>query len=353
LNILLTCVGRRGYLARYFTQACPSGSKIIGVDADATAPGFAACDEQYMVRGVSHPDYIDDLLSICKQHQVKLLLSLNDLELPILSQHRERFTECGVKAIVSDQTVIDRCFDKFEAYKWLRKNNIPTPHTVLGIDAALRALRSGQLSWPLMVKPRWGSASMGIFSVDNEASLRAAWVLAQQAVSNTTLTSSSPDDQEKVIIQQKLDATEYGIDVLNDFQGVPRQVIARRKVAMRAGETDKACVINSEPLFSLGERLGVLMKHIGNLDCDVFWYKGEPWVLEMNPRFGGGYPFSHAAGANFPAALVAWADGRDFDFNDMKLDYDLVYSKADELVQTVYQPEHQAVSAAPVASFGG
>src|SRR5690606_10426320 len=119
--------------------------------------------------------------------------------------------------------------------------------------------------------------------------------------------------------QERLNSPEYGLDVINDLQGRYVTTFARRKLAMRAGETDRAVTIADERFTKAGARIGTTLRHVGNLDCDVFLREEEPVVLEMNPRFGGGYPFSHAAGAHVPAALVAWASKRDIDPSWLKI----------------------------------
>ena len=104
---------------------------------------------------------------------------------------------------------------------------------------------------------------------------------------------------------------EYGLDVIHDLKGNQRTVVVKEKEAMRSGETDGAKTVDHERLRRLGQILGSLTRHKGNLDVDAFEADGVCYVLEMNARFGGGYPFSHAAGVNLPYALVKWALGQE------------------------------------------
>ena len=99
--------------------------------------------------------------------------------------------------------------------------------------------------------------------------------------------------------------------MINDLEGRYCTTIVKKKTAMRSGETDAAETVEDRELSALGERLGTLIRHRGNLDVDVLEEDGRYYVLEMNARFGGGYPFSHAAGVNLPLALVLWAMGRE------------------------------------------
>ena len=90
---------------------------------------------------------------------------------------------------------------------------------------------------------------------------------------------------------------------------------------------------NIPDLEETGFRIGEALGHICNLDCDIFESGGRFYLLEMNPRFGGGYPFSHMAGANYPAAIVAWLEGRDFDFSQFNKEYDQPFAKFDSLIR--------------------
>lgn len=334
MNVLLTCVGRRSYLAKYFKEAIPAASKVVGADCEPTAPGLFECDLRCQVCKVNDPEYIDQLLSLCKQYDITLLVSLNDLELPILSEHRAEFKKLGVNLIVSSKSVIDVCFDKYATYQWLIEKGYNTPATYLSVGDVMAAIDTGSLSWPLIVKPRQGSASIGVMKVHCEESLRAAVTLVNFEVQTGQLSSVSHSDGSRLIIQQCIEGEEYGLDVLNDFTHVTHQVMVKHKKSMRSGETDKACVVEHKGLQEIGASLGADLKHIGNLDCDIFIKDNEVFVLELNPRFGGGYPFSHIAGANYPSAIVAWASGKDWQPAKTEYKVGLVFSKVEGMIST-------------------
>jgi carbamoyl-phosphate synthase large subunit len=67
-------------------------------------------------------------------------------------------------------------------------------------------------------------------------------------------------------------------------------------------------------------------------------------VLEMNPRFGGGYPFSHVAGANLPAALIAWVSGQPINPDWLTIKSDVLSSKCARLVTHNQNYRHEAES---------
>ncbi|MFT6305072.1 MAG: carbamoyl-phosphate synthase large subunit [Halioglobus sp.] len=334
-NVLLTCVGRRNYLARYFREALDQAGTVVGTDVDSTAPGFVDCDVTYLVDSVYSDHYIDQVLKICREEKIGLLVSLNDLELPILARAQDRFVAAGVTLAVSSPEVIDRCFDKYKTFLWLRENGLPTPNTFVQLSAAEQAIERGEIEFPLIVKPRWGSASIGIFKVYDSAELKSAYKLSALQVKRSLLATASAEDQHQAILIQSIaPGTEFGCDVLNDFTGKTRFVVTKEKLLMRAGETDRAVIRNIAPLRDFCEQLGNLNGHVSNLDCDVFVDGDNFQILEMNPRFGGGYPFTHSGGVDFPSALVAWIEGKADVLADVgTLEYDQPYSKFDAVAK--------------------
>ena len=119
--------------------------------------------------------------------------------------------------------------------------------------------------------------------------------------------------EDKIIYQECLKGQEYGADIINDLEGNYQNTIVKKKIAMRAGETDIAELVDEPEIFKECKRLGELIGHIGNMDVDVFLVDGVPYILEMNARFGGGYPFSHIGGCDLPRALVLWHKGQEVD----------------------------------------
>ena len=334
MNILFTCAGRRNYLLHYFKDAVKPDGMVIAADMQSTAPAMAVADKAFVVPSLYDAGYIDKLLDICGREQVTALVSLNDLDLPILARAREKFENIGTTLLVSSEDIIDICFDKWRTFAFARDNAILCPKTCLSLDETIENLNSARLRFPLTVKPRWGSASIGIEFPENMAELKLAYELVTLKVSRSILAEvSNRDKNHAVLIQEKLTGTEYGIDILNDLSGRPAQVYVKEKLAMRAGETDKALLRRHTDLEKLGFEIGKALGHIGNLDVDCFESHGKLYLLEMNPRFGGGYPFSHEAGADYPAAIVSWLKGAHFDFSQFKRKYDQPYAKCDTLIK--------------------
>ena len=310
MNVLLTCAGRRNYLVTYFRSALAGRGEVIAADASATAPALAEADRAEVVPPLEAPAYIEAIAGLCAKRRVGLWISLSDLELPIMARHRAPFEAIGTKVVVSAPAVVDRCFDKVATDRFVKELGYASPPTFTGMEAARRAIDSGELALPVVVKPRWGTASLGVEICESLGELELAWRLGHARLSRSMLgAASAADPARALLIQAKLGGDEYGLDIVNDLDGRHVTTWVKRKLAMRGGETDKAETIDDTRLRSLGWRLGEALAHVGNLDCDVFVDGGVATVLELNPRFGGGYPFSHAAGADLPSALIAWARG--------------------------------------------
>jgi len=333
MNLLLTCAGRRNYLVNYFKEALNNSGKVIASDAQLNAPALVDADIAVKVPSIYADNYIDTLLDVCREYKVNAIISLNDLELPILAANKKKFEDLGVTVIVSDTSVIDIAFDKWKTTQFLESINVKTAKTFIDLEKALQAIENGELKFPLVIKPRWGSASIGIEFPETLDELKKAYELLALRLSKTILANASQEDAaHAILIQEKLDGQEYGMDVLNDLQGNFVAAFAKKKLAMRAGETDKSISVVDERFAETGKKLGSSLKHIGNLDCDIFEYKNELYVLELNPRFGGGYPFTHESGAKITNAIVGWLNGNNDISEFLNFQPGRAFSKCDRLM---------------------
>lgn len=330
-NVLLTCAGRRNYLVSYFRTAIEGRGQIFGADSRCDSPALSDVDRAFKVPPIEDPAYCDELLEICARYEVALLIPLNDLELPILAAAYSRFAAVGTTALVSAPAIVETCFDKWATFQFLTKHGIPTPRTYLSVESALAALNQGDLSFPVVLKPRWGSASIGVELACDARELELGFELAKNRLARTIL-ATVIRSEASVLIQERLKGQEVGLDVINDLSGEHRSTCARLKLGMRAGETDRARTLDTPEFSELGARIGRSLGHRGILDCDMFIEGGSLSVLEMNPRFGGGYPFSHAAGANVPGALVRWLKGETVCEEWLKVSPGVTAAKCDGLV---------------------
>lgn len=333
MNILLSCSGSRNYLIEYFKTALASNGQVFVCDSNPDAVSLQEGDRAFILPRSNHPEYFDRLLAICQKYQIGLLISLNDLELPLLSQQRDRFLEIGTIPLIANPTAIDICFDKWKTYQFLKRNNIPAPKTYRSLADALEAITIGELKFPLVVKPRWGTASIGIEFPQDSEELELAYRLVKKRLTRTILAAASSIDPDRcVLIQEQIVGKEYGLDIINNLDAEYVTTFAKCKLSMRGGETDRAITVDNPQLIAIGEKIGRNLKHIGNIDCDVLSGPQGYCVLELNPRFGGGYPFSHVAGANLPATLIAWATGKPVNPKWLTVEPNVMSSKCARLV---------------------
>lgn len=333
MNILFTCAGRRNYLINYFKKALKGTGNVFAADMQLTAPALVDADQAIIAPSIYDENYVDFIIKVANENNIKAIISLNDLELPILSANKMKFLEAKIEVIVSSPDVINIAFDKWKTVKFLKENGLNTPTTFIELDKAKEAIRKGGLKYPLVVKPRWGSASIAVDFAQDEEELELVYKLQTNKLKKSILATASKEDIDKaILIQEKIKGVEYGMDVLNDLRGKYYNSFVREKLSMRSGETDKAVSVIDEKLSKIGAIIGENLKHIGNLDCDVFYDGKEFYVLELNPRFGGGYPFSHEAGINTPAIYIDWLMGIDNIEKHNNYKSGIAFSKCDRLL---------------------
>ena len=335
MNILFTCAGRRTYLLNYFRENLNEGDTVIATDMQLSAPALQAADVKIQVPAVYAENYIDISLDICRKHHVDALISLNDLELPILAENKAKFEAEGVRVIVSGSEVIDICFDKYKTAQWTESIGLSAPKTYVRLADAKKALANGEIAFPLFMKPRWGSGSIGLETIDDMEELDIYYNILMKKIKKSILATASVGD-EYIMIQEKLTGQEFGLDVMNDLQGNHVAVSVKKKLAMRAGETDKAITVDLPEVREMGKKIGENLHHIGNLDVDIMQRaNGDYCVLELNPRFGGGFPFSYEAGVNLPLAIIKWLKGENVDPKMLQPQYGKMFAKNDYLVEII------------------
>lgn len=333
MNILFTCAGRRTYLLKYFKENLSEGDKVVATDMQLSAPALQVADVKIQVPAVYDPKYIDITLDICKEQKIDALISLNDLELPILAENKKRFEEIGVRVIVSDPEVIDIAFDKYKTAQWVESIGLNAPKTYVTLASAKEALAKGEIAFPLFMKPRWGSGSIGLETIEDMEELEEVYQQLFKKIKKTILATASVGD-EYIMIQEKLTGKEFGLDVMNDLEGNHVAVSVKQKLAMRAGETDKAITVDIPEVYEMGRKIGENLKHIGNLDVDIMQRaNGDYCVLELNPRFGGGFPFSYEAGVNLPLAIIKWLKGDEVPASMLQPEYGRMFAKNDYLME--------------------
>lgn len=327
MNVLLTSAGRRGYIVEYFKEALGKSGKVYVGNSNSQSAAFCHADVHVVTPLIYDQKYIPFLLEYCKKEEITVIIPLFDVDLLVLTQNKRLFEMQGISIVVSKESVICACNDKWSTYEFCKKNNILTAKTYLEIQDVEKDIRNENLEFPVIIKPRWGMGSLGIYEADSLEEMKSLYNRCKKDIYNTYLKYEAMFNIENcVIVQEKLLGQEYGMDVINDLKGRFCCNVVRKKYAMRAGETDCAAVIKMPQMDVFSKRVSSLLEHIGNLDMDLFVEKNEIYLLEMNARFGGGYPFSHLAGVNLPKAIIKW-------INKEKLGNELVIKKYNIIIQ--------------------
>ena len=304
MNILITSVGRRSYMVEYFKDALETNDKVFAVNNEETY-ALTLADKYELCPPIYDEKYIDFILNFCLKNNVDAIISLFDIDLPVLAKNKNLFDEQGIILLISEFSFVEICNDKWLTYKFLVDNGFKTPKTYLSLNNAKDAIKAEELNYPLIVKPRWGMGSLGVNMADDEEELDFYYKKTAKTIQNSYLKYESQVDlNNAVVIQEKLGGEEYGLDVHNSLKGEYIATVPKKKIAMRAGETDIAKVLLDDQLIAFGKMLSSRTRHIGNLDVDIFKVSDDIYILEMNARFGGQYPFSHLAGVNFPKVIV-------------------------------------------------
>ena len=288
MNLLILSAGTRNKVVQYFKKEVGAEGKVVATDCSNLAPAVYDADRFYLVPRITAPGYLDRILEICREEQIDGVFSLIDPELSLLAKERERFLAVGTVPIVSDYDLTETCLDKFRMYQMLCRMQIPTGRCFVDKEAFYRAVEEGEISYPVFIKPVRGSASININKVNSRE--------------ETDLLFTLDDD---LMIQEYMDGQEYGADVYIDMiSGRCTSIFVKKKIKMRAGETDKSVSIKNEKLFTMIRNFVEECGFRGMIDIDIFEIDGCFYISEVNPRFGGGYPHAYACGVNMPAAVI-------------------------------------------------
>jgi len=281
-TIMLSAAGRRVELLRLLRRSAEEAGfepRILSTDITRKSPAFHLGDIQRLVPPYRDPGCLDFLVNMCRELEVRLVVPTIDPELPFYARHREQFAAVGTTVMISSVETIRICNDKQATHEFLLSKGIPTvsqgtPESVL----------AGETGWtfPLFVKPRGGSASIGARVVKNIDELRVA---------------TSPGN---FLVQEIAPGNEYTVDLFIDRSGKCRCAVPRLRLETRAGEVSKGQTCRCVPVEEAATRVGESLPGAwGVINTQIFYdaASGRVNVIEINPRFGGGYPLSHRAGA--------------------------------------------------------
>ena len=266
----------------------------MATDASELGPAIYEADKYYIVPPINSPGYIDRILEICRKEQINGVLSLIDPELSLLAANEERFNDIGVTVIGSTYDLCEMSLDKMHMYEWLKNHCYNCARSWMDKEEFFKAVNDGVVSYPVFVKPYRGSASISISKAYDKETVDLLF-----------------DHEEDLMIQEFLNGQEIGADVYIDMiSGEVVSIFTKKKIKMRAGETDKAVSFKDPALFELIVKFVLEAGYKGQIDIDIFEINGKYFISEVNPRFGGGYPHAYECGCDHMSLILNNLSGK-------------------------------------------
>lgn len=287
MNILITSAGRRVSLVRAFKKELKKvfpNAKVFASDANPLlSAGCQVADDYFEVPRIDQPSYIEFLLNLCSQKEIKLVIPTIDTGLLLLSQNKALFEEAGIKILISSTEFVKKCRDKRIIHEFFTSNRI----------SIAKEYPKDNYKLPLFIKPIDGSRSVDTFLIKDENEL------TEDHFSNDKLMFLEYLDHDKY--------DEFTCDLYYDKSNHLKCVVPRKRIEVREGEVYKAVARKNVLVDYISERLSRIDGAVGCITAQFFLHKEDKskiYGIEINPRFGGGYPLSYLAGANFPKWII-------------------------------------------------
>ena len=315
MNFLFCSVGRRAELIKNFKLSLNKESKIIATDCNNTAPALYFADKKYIVPKITDDNYLNTIIDICKKENINAITTFIDPEIEILANNRETFEAIGVEVLAPYIDTARLCFDKFEMYKYLVTNKINTVRTYADIDSFDNDYSKGIIKFPVFVKPRTGSGSVGARKVNSHEDLKSIFL-----------------NGSNLIIQEFMDGDDIDADVYIDtITHKPVSIFTKRKLETKIGGANKTISFKDIELVKVIEDAVAPFKFNGPIDIDFFYKEGEYYLSEINPRFGGAYLHAYGCGVDFIKLIINNLNGfenepkfGDYDDDVLMMMYDSV-----------------------------
>ena len=312
-HILFTSVGRRVELVQEFHRAAKElGLEliIIGVDYSETAPALFFCDKKKIVCGIRNPDYISQLLSVCREERVDYLIPTIDTDLLLLAENKSKFKAVGTEVLVSSADKIKLCRDKKSTAAYFNTLGLKSPKPV-------DAIEKYEAGFPAFIKPVDGSSSVDAYRVDTLKDLE----LYTKKINN-------------YIIQPFISGREFTIDILCDHTGKPIYITPRERLAVRSGEVLKTRICHDDTMIHEMQILIEDFKPCGQITVQLIRddVTKDNYYIEINPRFGGGAPLSIKAGADSAKAILQMMMGKRLSYCGKAATEGAIYSRFDQSI---------------------
>lgn len=320
MNIFFPSGGRRVELVRLFKEElAASGGYVVVGDIDATAPALYVADRAYILPTFRARDVIDALWDVYQKERIDLIVPLLDPELFFYAKNYDRLASMGMNVLMPSPDFVMMSASKRKTHQAFTQAGLPVPKHFDWEDE--------NIQYPVILKPDQGSAGKGIYVARTEEELRSF----QQG----TLRDSWRD----YVIQEKASGAEITSDVLTDQSGMPIHIVQRMRLKTRGGEVERGKTVHFPEIEEYIRTFVKTFKPVGVFNIQCFIDNDRILFTEVNARFGGGYPLSHRAGANFPRAIIAMASGRKYSPKDpytqnlymLRFD-EAIYLGAEELI---------------------
>ena len=286
------------------------GKVFVGNSKMTNALSYA--DEYTLTPLAKDDSYVDFLLTYCQANHISAILPSRDIELAVLAKNKKLFKKQGITLILSDESAIQLCSDKWKTYQFLLSLGLKQPKSYIDLNFLKKDILCGKISFPIFIKPRWGAGSRGIYQAYMSEELDVLYQKSKKDIFNSAYNHEHKAEENAcIIMQEKIEGVEHGLDVLNDLNGNYIATSTRRKYFMKSGISQTVQIVDNKYFEDIGKLISSQIKCIGPLSVDCFLTKtNEIVVLELNCRFGGEYTYTHLAGANFPRQIVEWLLGK-------------------------------------------
>lgn len=314
-NILITSAGKRVVLVKTFQKTLQEmglDAKVYTVDLKPEmAPAGYVSEECIRVPRCTSDDYMDVLLQICIDKQIGVVIPTIDTELKVLSENRVRFLEQGIQIVISDTAFITTCRDKRLTDSLFHELGIPTP----------KIMDKDHVTFPLFAKPYDGSLSANTHLVHDQEEL----------------TKDILNDP-KMLLMEYVNTKEYKeftVDMYYGQDGKVKGIVPRERIEIRAGEINKGITRKNMIVGFLKQRMGTLQGVRGCICLQLFYRLSDHDIkgIEINPRFGGGFPLTYYAKANYAEYIIReYLLGETIDYSEDWLDRTLMLRYDEDLI---------------------
>lgn len=317
MNILFCSAGRRCELLKDFKKTLDGNVKIVVTELSKFAPALNFADKAYIVPKINDENYMNVILDICKKEEINAITTLIDPEIEILAANRDKFKSIGVEVLAPYKETAELCFDKYKMFKYLKENDINTVNTYGCLDDFEKDYENNKIIFPVFVKPRNGSGSVGARKINDISTLKDAI-----------------KEDESLIIQEYMgDAVDLDADVYVDtISHNPVAIFSKKKISTTIGGANKTISFKDEKLFEFIKKAISKFKFNGPIDMDFFYKDGKYYLSEINPRFGGAYLHAYGAGVDFVELINNNINGKENEQSFGNYEEDIVMMMYDSVV---------------------